>query len=361
MAAALCAIAAPQPSLAATAAGPAKVSITSNGFSPAVIVIPIGTTVRWTNADKTASHSLTGKVSSGGLIRPGGTYQRKFRQPGEYPYADGTHRDTTGTVVVIAGGTRVPKAHGTVTRHYKATLTLAVNDRWTYYDTEFQSTTGICNAEVGSGSREEHLTMKFRRVTYARYPSLGIEDIYSGPVRGKFGSFKVTIKSDAQPSSGPTVACPDGSTQREPTQPDNCSHNFTGDRVVESLSWNPKATSDTFLLSNSGPAINQGDCADANQIVGALVLVGVGKAVLPVNLVGYRVSYDEFTTSRVTTAEVGRIRSGRAFTITRSVSLSFTTPCCDGFASPTVGGVYARVGAIHSYKVSLTIRFTPIG
>jgi hypothetical protein len=54
------------------------------------------------------------------------------------------------------------------------------------------------------------------------------------------------------------------------------------------------------------------------------------------------------------------MRAGRAFTVSRSVELDFTTPCCEGF-NPGEGGIWARTGNIHSYKASLTIRFTPRG
>jgi hypothetical protein len=93
--------------------------------------------------------------------------------------------------------------------------------------------------------------------------------------------------------------------------------------------------------------------------VGALVPVGVKKPVLPLNLVGARINYDEAQTNAATKSEVTAMRAGRPFTVSRSVQLDFTTDCCEGF-NPGAGGIWARTGNIHSYSASLTIRFTPL-
>jgi plastocyanin len=347
-----------EPSLAATAAVVAKVSITDQGFSPAIAVVPIGTTVRWTNNGKLA-HSLSGQVHSPGIIAPRGTYQRKFTQPGEYQYHDGTHPDSTGTVVVTAGVGKLPAASGNATHYYSATMNFDVKESWTYYDPVLGSTTGTCDPEVGSGSRDEHLTVHYPDVIYARYPKEHIEGFYAAKdAAARFSSFHVRIKMDYAADTEPMITCPNGETGWPPTTPDNCSANYTGQKVLLSLDWGPESTDDRIQFNNSGRAIKLGDCRGANQILGALVLVGVkGFYPFPLNVVGYQVNYDEATTAQLAPADVRALRAGRAFTVTYGVTLHFTTPCCDGFGTPE--GLPAVIGAIHFYTASLSIHFTP--
>ncbi len=371
MAAWLCAAAtAAGPSLAATtataapaapaapAAAVAKVSITDQGFSPAVAIVPAGTTVRWTNNGKLA-HSLSGQVNSAGIIQPGGTYQRKFTVPGEYQYHDGTHPDTTATLVVTAGAGSLPSAHGNATYYYKATMNFDISESWTYYDPANGTTTGACNPEVGSGSRVEHLTVNYPDLVYDRYPEEHIEEFgTTQDVAAKFGSSHVQVTMKYGADTEPPITCPGGGTGYAPTTPDNCSANYTGKKVLLSLFWGPTTTDDRISFDNDGPAIKLGKCQGANQIGGALTLVGVtGFTPLPLNVVGYQVFYDEATTAKLPLADVQALRAGRAFSVQFSVTLHFTTPCCDGF--PTPEGLPDVIGAIHSYTASLSIRFTP--
>ena len=343
-------------SLAATAAA-AKVSATDQGFSPAVVVVPVGTTVRWTNTGK-LKHSLSGQVHSPGVLEPGGTYQRKFTEPGEYQYHDGTHPDSTGTVVVVAGGGSLPKAHGNATHYYKATMNFDVKESWTYYNPVLGSTTGKCDPEEGSGSRDELLTVRYPDLTYYRYPSEHLELLYAPKYApAKFGVFRVRINSTYASDTEPIITCPGGGTGYPPTTPNNCSSNYSGKKVLLSLAWGPTATGDRISFTNYGPAIDLGDCKGANQIIGALALVGVKGFALPVNVVGNRVNYDEAETSKLTVPDVKALRSGRAFTLDFSVTLHFTTPCCDGYDTPQ--GLPAVIAAIHDYTASLSIHFTP--
>jgi plastocyanin len=335
----------------------AKVSVSEKGFTPAVVVVPIGTVVQWRN-NGTSSHSLKGQVRSPSDLQPGQSYERRFTSPGDYSYHDGDDPEHTATVVVVAGSGQPPRAPGTVTYHYSAVLKLFVNDQWTYYDPEWGTLTGPCNGQTGTGKRLIHLDVVFPNVTYERVASISVEALTSPPVPGRFGDSGETIKSQIAGPSSPIVACPRG--VREPTanQPANCYRSFTGKHVLLSLSWSPVATKDRFLISNGGPAITPSSCG--SQIVGALVLIGVKKPVLPLNLVGYRVDYDEGQTNAATLAEVEAMRAGRAFTVARRVDLNFTTPCCEGF-NPGRGGIWARIGNIHRYIASLTITFTPRG
>ncbi len=100
---------------AAAAATVANVSITESGFSPAVVVVAIGTTVKWKN-NGTGPHSLKGDVTSPALA-VGAIYEHRFTTPGEYPYFDGTHTASTGTVVVTAGSASPPREHGPATSY----------------------------------------------------------------------------------------------------------------------------------------------------------------------------------------------------------------------------------------------------
>jgi plastocyanin len=347
-----------EPSLAATTAVAAKVSITDQGFSPAVAVVPVGTTIRWTNKGK-LKHSLAGQVRSPSVIAPGGSYQRRFTKPGEYQYRDGTHPDSTGTVVVTAGAGRLPGVKGDATHYYKAVMDFNVVESWTYYDPAIGSTTGTCDPEVGSGSRDEHLTVNYPDLVYSRYPSAHIELLYAAKdAAARFSSFRVQIKMKYAADTEPMITCPGGETGFAPTTPDNCSANYTGQKVLLTLDWGPQSTSDRILFDNFGPAIKLGDCARANQILGALVLVGVkGFYPFPLNVVGYQVNYDEAATAQLTPAAVAALRAGRAFTVSYGVTLRFTTPCCDGFDTPE--GLPAVIGAIHAYTASLSIHFTP--
>jgi len=340
----------------AAAGAAADVSITEQGFSPAVAVVPTGAVVQWQN-NGTFPHSLSGQVRSPSELQPGETHQRRFTVPGQYTYLDGRNPDSTGTVVVTAGSTRPALTHGNAIHHYSVSLKLFVSDEWTYYDAEWGSMTGPCNAQIGSGERLIHLSVDFPDVTYARNSSIGLEGLEADTsAHGRFADSGETIKSQIAGEASPEVTCLNGATERAANQSASCQASFTGKPVLLTLGWGPRTTEDRLLFNNEGPEIKP--ACDASQIVGALVLVGVGKPVLPLNLVGYRVSYDEGQTNALTPSELRSLRAGRAFTTSRRVDLSFTTPCCEGF-NPNPGGVLARIGNIHRYIASMTISFTP--
>jgi len=341
---------------AAGASAAVNVSITEQGFSPAVVVVLTGTVVKWHN-NGTLAHNLSGQVRSPGDLQPGQSYQRRFTTPGEYRYIDRRHPDSAGTVVVLAGSGRAPRAHGNAMHRYSAILKLSVDDQWTYYDPQWQSKTGPCNAQVGSGERVEHLDVHFSNVTYARFASPAIEILHS-TTRGRLGNSGVTVQSKIATGASPQVTCPDGNTEPAADQPANCHRGFTGKPVRFNLSWGPIATKSKFLFSFGGPEIRPESCG--SNIIGALALVGVKGFVLPLNVVGSQMNYDEGQTNAVTFAEVHALRAGHAFMVNRRVELNFTTPCCEGF-NPGSGGVWARTANIHRYTASLTIRFTPRG
>lgn len=323
-----------------------------------MVVVPSGTTVTWQNTGH-APHSLIGQVSSPGDFQPGSTYQRRFTTPGEYNYRDGHHPDHAGTVVVLAGSKRPKHPNGRATYHYRARLKLSVDDQWTYFDPQWGTTTGPCNAQVGSGERLIDLDAHFANVTYERVPSVGVEILSSRNNRARFDKYSESIDSKIADDNSELVRCPDGSMEPTADQPADCHHDFDGKRLVLNLNWGPKSTKNRFEWNNlDGPSIPPGSCG--SQIVGALALVGVKGSVLPLNLGGFRVDYDEGETGPATTHEVNAIRAGRAFTVSRHVNLDFTTPCCEGF-NPGSGGVFARIANIHHYTARLTIHFTPVG
>ena len=81
--------------------GLAEVEIVDFGFEPTEVAVIAETTVRWTNQDD-ATHTVadrTADVESEDL-RLGGTFERTFDEPGEFPYVCGIHNYMTGTVTV---------------------------------------------------------------------------------------------------------------------------------------------------------------------------------------------------------------------------------------------------------------------
>jgi plastocyanin len=89
--------------LAAGAAAAAEVRIRDYRFVPERITVKAGTTVKWTNDEKRASHSVVfpaEKLESERLMN-GDSWQRSFDQPGVYPYTCEPHPEMKGTVEVL--------------------------------------------------------------------------------------------------------------------------------------------------------------------------------------------------------------------------------------------------------------------
>lgn len=80
-----------------------SVSISGFAFSPAVIEVPAGSRVTWTNQDK-ASHSIVGDtdsaVFSSDTMKQGDRFGHTFSLAGTYKYRCGFHKYMTGAVVV---------------------------------------------------------------------------------------------------------------------------------------------------------------------------------------------------------------------------------------------------------------------
>ena len=88
--------------------GTNEVTIVGYAFGPDTIVVPMGTTVTWTNLDFTVHtvSSDTGLFESHGLPRPNSYYpdwnifSYTFTQPGTYAYHCTPHDYMAGTVIV---------------------------------------------------------------------------------------------------------------------------------------------------------------------------------------------------------------------------------------------------------------------
>lgn len=79
------------------------VGIENYQFVPAEVVIRAGDSVEWINREKRTSHSVL-FPDEGGLeserLFPGERWQRRFGQPGRYPYHCGPHPEMKGVVLV---------------------------------------------------------------------------------------------------------------------------------------------------------------------------------------------------------------------------------------------------------------------
>jgi plastocyanin len=89
------------PAYAATKA----VDITSRGFAPKQVTIPLGDTVMWTNKD-TAVHQVVAdqaKFTSSPMLLAGQSYSFTFTKSGIFTYHDGANVKRTGKVTVKPG------------------------------------------------------------------------------------------------------------------------------------------------------------------------------------------------------------------------------------------------------------------
>ncbi len=90
------------------AEGNVNVSIVNFSFSPAQLIVRVGTAVTWTNNDGNVRHTTTSDdgVWDSGLLSGGGTFSVTFDQPGIYPYYCQPHggpggQGMSGTIIVI--------------------------------------------------------------------------------------------------------------------------------------------------------------------------------------------------------------------------------------------------------------------
>ena len=92
----------PAPSSAAAPApvGGEQVAIKNFAFSPAALVVKVGTTVTWTNQDADP-HTVTGTPLQSAALNQGQTYTYTFKTIGTYSYLCTIHPFMTAKVTVI--------------------------------------------------------------------------------------------------------------------------------------------------------------------------------------------------------------------------------------------------------------------
>lgn len=87
----------------ATAGEVVEVKIEQYKFQPEKLTIKAGTTVKWTNNEKRASHSIWFKnegIPESERMLSGDSWERTFDKPGTYPYTCGPHPEMNGVVEV---------------------------------------------------------------------------------------------------------------------------------------------------------------------------------------------------------------------------------------------------------------------
>lgn len=115
-------LALPEPATAASY----QVRMQQYAFRPAVLTVPAGATVTWTNADQ-APHDV---VTSSGpvalrspLLHRGGSWSHRFSTPGTYAYYCSVHPDMRAQVIVRATPTPTPTP--AIAHHTKGSATSA--------------------------------------------------------------------------------------------------------------------------------------------------------------------------------------------------------------------------------------------
>ena len=80
---------------------PEPVKISDFAYTPSVILIPAGTTVRWTN-NGAVNHTVTSDTPlfDSGTMAPGASFEYRFDVPGTYPYHCTLHPSMIGKVIV---------------------------------------------------------------------------------------------------------------------------------------------------------------------------------------------------------------------------------------------------------------------
>lgn len=81
----------------------AEVGIRDYKFEPAELKVKVGATVKWTNNEKRASHSVLFTGPEGlesERLFPGESWQRRFDRPGVYAYRCGPHPEMKGRIEV---------------------------------------------------------------------------------------------------------------------------------------------------------------------------------------------------------------------------------------------------------------------
>jgi plastocyanin len=338
--------------LAAPTAHAATRTITiGSAFTPSVVVVKPGTVLVWRNSDG-QSHSFGGDLNSQ-LLQPGAsTAPRVLNRPGQYHYSLSENPAVKGTVVVARATPRPRAALGAATRTYRGSLTLTVNEKYTFYDNEWRSTSGACNAEVGDGSRTVQMRVLLPKVKYFR--GHGAESLAERGATARFIRYAEQVSGKTSVSASPEVKCQDGtSTDQTADQPVNCFRDHAGRTARGTFAWAPSGTGGRFEFVSHRSAI--GRCGTG--FAGILESIGVPSRSLPLNLIDRGFSYSSISTSPSTTLEVRGIRAGHAVHVVRQFNLAFTTGCCDGYQPQ--GEADTRVGTVHNVTARLVLSLRP--
>jgi plastocyanin len=93
----------PTPAVSTSPVATNEVDIVNFAFSPAVITVRVGTTVRWTNQDQDAhTVAIAGAPVSDGM-QNADTYTHTFTQAGTFTYICSIHPYMRGMVIVTSG------------------------------------------------------------------------------------------------------------------------------------------------------------------------------------------------------------------------------------------------------------------
>jgi len=81
---------------------PEPIEIRDFAFAPNVILVPVGTTVRWTNESAGNNHTVTSDTAlfDSGPLGPGASFEYRFDVAGTYTYHCAIHPSMTGKVIV---------------------------------------------------------------------------------------------------------------------------------------------------------------------------------------------------------------------------------------------------------------------
>jgi len=91
-----------------TTGGTVTITIKESAFNPAIVTVPRGTKVTWTNQDvidHEVINDAIGQTGEGALFKStllsiGDVFSFTFNQPGTYPYHCNIHPFMTGTITV---------------------------------------------------------------------------------------------------------------------------------------------------------------------------------------------------------------------------------------------------------------------
>jgi len=267
------------------------------------------------------------------------------------------------TVIYAGGHPRYPAPRRTsriVTHHWRATLSYDVREDWRYMDGKFLSFQGVCNAQVGHGSRNARFRASFTDVKYQQVGSIEVLTGRSRPYGIQRYRESIDSKS-SDPNSGPTVDCGDGSRDAPANVEQKCNNDFAGTRVRADLQWSLRTTKGRFLWPHTYLGRRPGSQARCGHaFLNAGSLAGLDPDKLPWDPgAGEELWFDFGRTGPVTPAELRAIRNGRPLTIERAFEVHFTVDCCVEWHEEDKPGTYVRVGAAHNAFGRVTLRLTP--